>query len=290
MWPRLRSPVDNVRTPNKDRKIQEQNRMSSMLDRFRLDGQVAIITGSGRGIGAACALAFADAGADVVLSARSLAELEETAARVRAHGRRALVVPCDVLEAAQRDALVARAVQEFGRLDILVNNAGGWGPKPALDTTDEDFEACFRFNVTTAFSMSRLSVPHMVATAGKGAIINISSMAGSHPQPGFVAYGVGKAAMSWMTQELAQDFAPRVRVNAIGVGATRTTALTNFMTDDMERTMAARTPMARLGEPEDVAACALYLASPASAYVTGEVIGVNGGIVTSQVSMPRANI
>ena len=264
--------------------------MSSMLDRFRLDGQVAIITGSGRGIGAACALAFADAGADVVLSARSLAELEETAARVRARGRRALVVPCDVMEAAQRDALVARAVQEFGRLDILVNNAGGWGPKPALDTTDEDFEACFRFNVTTAFSMSRLSVPHMVATAGKGAIINISSMAGSHPQPGFVAYGVGKAAMSWMTQELAQDFAPRVRVNAIGVGATRTTALTNFMTDDMERTMAARTPMARLGEPEDVAACALYLASPASAYVTGEVIGVNGGIVTSQVSMPRANI
>ena len=264
--------------------------MKSMLDRFRIDGQVALITGSGRGIGAACALAFADAGADVVLSARTQKELDETAAEVRARGRRALVVPCDVMEASQRENLVARAVAEFGRLDILVNNAGGWGPKPALDTTDEDFESCFRFNVTTAFSMSRLSVPHMVATAGKGSIINISSMAGSHPQPGFVAYGVGKAAMSWMTQELAQDFAPKVRVNAIGVGATRTTALTNFMTDDMERTMAERTPMARLGDPEDVAACALYLASPASAYVTGEVIGVNGGIVTSQVTMPRANI
>ena len=115
-------------------------------------------------------------------------------------------------------------------------------------------------------------------------------MAGSHPQPGFVAYGVGKAALSWMTQELAQDFAPKVRVNAIGVGATRTTALTNFMNDEMERTMASRTPMARLGDPEDVAACALYLASPAAAYVTGEVIGVNGGIVTSQVTMPRTSL
>lgn len=262
----------------------------NMLDRFRLDGQVAIITGSGRGIGAACALAFADAGADVVLSARTQKELDATAAEVRARGRRALVLPCDVMDAAQREALVARTIAGFGRLDILVNNAGGWGPKPALETTDEDFEACFRFNVTTAFSMSRLSVPHMVATAGKGAIINISSMAGSHPQPGFVAYGVGKAAMSWMTQELAQDFAPKVRVNAIGVGATRTTALTNFLSEDMERTMAAHNPMARLGDPEDVAACALYLASPAAAYVTGEVIGVSGGIVASQVTMPRASL
>ena len=229
--------------------------MTNMLDRFRLDGQVALVTGSGRGIGAACALAFADAGADVVISARTQNELDATAAEVRARGRRALVVPCDVMDAAQREALVARAVAGFGRLDILVNNAGGWGPKPALETSDEDFEACFRFNVTTAFAMSRLSVPHMVATAGRGAIVNISSMAGEHPQPGFVAYGVGKAAMAWMTRELAQDFAPKVRVNAIGVGATRTTALTNFMTGEMERTMAARTPMGRLGDPEDIAAC-----------------------------------
>ena len=127
--------------------------MMSMLDRFRLDGQVAIITGSGRGIGAACALAFADAGADVVLSARTQKELDATAAEVRARGRRALVLPCDVMDAAQREALVARAIAGFGRLDILVNNAGGWGPKSALETTDEDFETCFRFNVTTAFSM-----------------------------------------------------------------------------------------------------------------------------------------
>lgn len=264
--------------------------MKSMLDRFRLDGQVAIITGSGRGIGAATALALADAGADVVISARTRTELEDTAAKVRSRGRRALVVPCDVLDAAQREALVASALEEFGRLDVLVNNAGGWPPQAALQTSDEDFEACFRFNVTTAFSMSRLCVPHMVATAGKGSIINISSTAGSHPQPGFVAYGVGKAALSWMTQELAQDFAPKVRVNAIGVGATLTTALANFMSPDLERMMLAKTPLARLGEPEDIAACALYLASPAASYVTGQVIGVNGGITSSQVEMPRAQI
>ncbi|HEY7776168.1 MAG TPA: SDR family oxidoreductase [Kineobactrum sp.] len=264
--------------------------MASILDRFRLDGQVAVITGSGRGIGAATAIAYADAGADVVISARTLSELEETAEQVRARGRRALVVTCDVLDGGQREALINQAVAEFGRLDILVNNAGGWGPKAALDTTDEEFDACLHFNVTTAFSLSRLSVPHMVATAGRGCIVNISSVAGSLPQAGFAAYGTGKAALSWLTRELAQDFAPKVRVNAIGVGATVTTALANFMDDDLERMMCAKTPLARLGLPEDIAACALYLASPAGAYITGEILGVNGGLTASQVEMPRARI
>ncbi|HAN27657.1 MAG TPA: short-chain dehydrogenase, partial [Haliea salexigens] len=227
--------------------------MSSILDRFRLDGQVALITGAGRGIGAATALAYADAGADVAISARTLSELESVAEKVRARGRRALVVTCDVTSAEQRAALVEATLAEFGRLDILVNNAGGWGPKPALETTDDDFDACFHFNVTSAFSLSRLSVPHMVATAGKGAIVNISSVAGSLPQAGFAAYGTGKAALSWLTRALAQDFAPKVRVNGIGVGATVTTALENFMTPEMEQTMSARTPLARLGEAEDIA-------------------------------------
>jgi 7-alpha-hydroxysteroid dehydrogenase len=262
--------------------------MTSILDRFRLNGKVALITGAGRGIGAATAIAYADAGADVVISARTESQLEDTAKAVRERGRRALVVPCDVLESEQRESLVARALEEFGRLDVLVNNAGGWGPQPALETTDEDLEGAFRFNVTTAFSLSRQCAPHLARSPDGGAIVNISSTAGCHPQPGFVAYGIGKAALSWMTEELAQDFAPKIRVNAIAVGATLTSALANFMTDDLERTMSERTPLARLGDPEDIAACALYLASPAAAYVTGEIVGVNGGITTSQVSMPRA--
>ena len=264
--------------------------MSSILDRFRLDDQVAIVTGSGRGIGAATAIAYADAGADVVVSARTVKQLEETAEQVRARGRRALVVPCDVLEAEQRKHLVDKAVDEFGRLDILVNNAGGWPPKPTLDTSEDEFEACFRFNVTTAFAMTRLAVPRIVETAGNGAIVNVSSVAGRFNARGFAAYGTAKSALSFLTRSLAQDFAPKVRVNGIAVGSILTDALAGFMDEDLERYMLSKTPMARLGRVEDISACALYLASPASSYVTGEIYGVNGGLTQIQVDMPPADI
>jgi 7-alpha-hydroxysteroid dehydrogenase len=264
--------------------------MSNILDRFRIDDQVAIVTGSGRGIGAGTALAYADAGADVVLSARTLSQLEETAEKVRKRGRRALVVPCDVLEAEQRRHLVEKAVDEFGRLDILVNNAGGWPPRPTLETSESEFEACFRFNVTTAFAMTRLAVPKMVQTAGGGAIVNISSAAGRFNARSFAAYGTAKAALSFLTSNLAQDFAPKVRVNGIAVGSILTDALAGFMNEELERQMLAKTPMGRLGDVEDIAACALYLASPAASYVTGEVYGVNGGLTQIQVEMPPADI
>jgi 7-alpha-hydroxysteroid dehydrogenase len=264
--------------------------MSSILDRFRLDGQVAIVTGSGRGIGAATAIAFADAGADVVVSARTVSQMEETAEEVRKRGRRALVVPCDVLDAEQRVELVERAVAELGRLDILVNNAGGWPPKPTLDTSEDEFEACFRFNVTSAYAMTRLAVPKMVQTAGAGAIVNISSVAGRFNARGFAAYGTAKSALSFLTRSLAQDFAPKIRVNGIAVGSILTEALSNFMNDDLEAQMLAKTPMKRLGEPEDIAACALYLASPAASYVTSEIYGVNGGLTQIQVEMPPTDL
>lgn len=264
--------------------------MSSILDRFKLDGQVAIVTGSGRGIGAATAIALADAGADIVVTARTLSQMEQTAAQVRERGRRALVVECDVLDAQQRKALVDQTIEEFGRLDILVNNAGGTGPQAALKTTEEEFEASFRFNVTTAFAMSCLSAPQMVETTGRGAIVNISSIAGRFAQPGFVSYGVGKAALDFMTRNLAQDFAPKVRVNAIAVGSTLTSSLAGIMNDELEQAMLARTPLKRFGQPEDVAACALFLASPAADYVTGEIYGVNGGMTQSPIEMPRANL
>lgn len=263
--------------------------MASILDRFRLDGQTAIVTGSGRGIGAATALALADAGADVVISARTASEMEETAAQVRERGRRALIVSCDMLDADQRRALVEQTMDEFGRLDILVNNVGGVGPKPALHTTEDEFEACFRFNATTAFAMSCLSAPRMVESAGQGSIVNISSIAGRFPQPGFVSYGVGKAALDALTRNLAQDFAPKVRVNAIAVGATLTKSLASVMGAELEQAMLARTPLNRLAEPDDIAACALFLASPASAYVTGEIYGVNGGVIGTPMEMPRAD-
>jgi len=264
--------------------------MAGILERFRLDGRVAIVTGAGRGIGAATAIAYAEAGADVAVGARSVDQIEATAKEIRARGQKALALPCDVLEADQRANLVRHTVEEFGRLDILVNNAGGWPPKSALRTRESEFEAAFRFNVTTAFAMTRLAVPEIARTAGGGSIVNISSVAGRWNAPGFAAYGTAKAALSFLTKSLAQDFAPKIRVNAIAVGSIRTEALGTILNDELEKLMVDKTPMGRLGEVEDIAACALYLASPAASYVTGEIYGVNGGLTTLNFDMPREEL
>jgi 7-alpha-hydroxysteroid dehydrogenase len=259
-----------------------------ILERFRLDDRVAIVTGAGRGIGAAIAEAYAEAGAHVVVAARSREQIERTAESARRHGRRALAVPCDVLERSQLEGLVETTLRELGRIDVLVNNAGGWPPKPALRTSEKEFEAAFRFNVTTAFVLTRLVVPRIVETAGTGAVVNISSVAGRHHASGFAAYGTAKAALSFLTQNLAQEFAPKVRVNAIAVGSIETDALAGVLTPAIREEMVQLTPLGRLGQVEDIAACALYLASPAADYVTGEIYGVNGGLVALNMRMPRA--
>jgi 7-alpha-hydroxysteroid dehydrogenase len=251
-----------------------------ILDRFRLDDKVALVTGAGRGIGQAIALAYAECGAHVVCSARSQQEIDATAERARGFGRRALAVPCDVNERAQLENLVAETMREFGRIDVLVNNAGGWPPKPALQTSEKYFEQALRFNVTSAFLLSRFVIPHMLERDG-GAIVNISSAAGRMPMSGFVAYGTAKAALSFMTQELAHELAPRVRVNAIAVGSVETSALAPFLDEQLRAKMESLTPMRRIGSVEDIALAALYLASPAASYVTGKVLEVDGGLVTT---------
>jgi len=261
-----------------------------ILERFRLTDQVAIVTGAGRGIGEAIALAFAEAGADVAVLARTQEQIEATAKKVRVLGRRALALRCNVTNPGQREAAVNATLSEFGRVDILVNNAGGWPPKPALDTTEDELEMAFRFNVTSAFAMTKLCVPKMVETTGGGAIVNISSVAGRWNSAGFAAYGTAKAALSFLTRELAQDFAPKIRVNAIAVGSVRTQALDTVLTGEIRAEMIRMTPLNRLGDVEDIAACALYLASPAASYVTGEVYGVNGGLTTLNMIMPRAKL
>ena len=251
-----------------------------LLDRFQLKERVAIVTGAGRGIGQGSALALAEMGAHVVCAARTPDQLAETCERARALGVRAVAVPCDVNDRAQLQALVARAVDEFGRIDVLVNNAGGTPPLAALETSEEMFEEAFHFNVTTAFAMTRLVVPHMLQHDG-GAIVNIASAAGRLVQRGFAAYGTAKAALSFLTKLLGAEFAPRVRVNALAVGAVMTSALAPFLDESLKGQMEALTPMRRLGEVEDVALAVLYLASPASSWVTGKVFEVDGGTETT---------
>jgi 7-alpha-hydroxysteroid dehydrogenase len=252
----------------------------ALLDRFRMTDQVAVVTGGGRGIGRAIALAFAEMGADVVCAARTEREIESTAESVRAFGRRALPVRCDVTDTAQLEALAARAKEEFGRIDLLVNNAGGYPPMAFLDTDVPSWEWCMRFNLTSAFALTRACMPHMLEGNG-GAVLNISSAAGRIVRKGFVAYGTAKAALSFMTRQLAAEFAPRVRVNALAVGAVETSALRPFLTDELREQMEAMTPMRRIGTVEDIALAALWLCSPAGGWVTGKVVEVDGGTETT---------
>ncbi len=249
-----------------------------VLEEFTLKDQVAIVTGAGRGIGAATARAYAEAGADVVLAARTRAQLEAVASDVERYGRRALVVTTDVNDNDSLQQLVEQTISEFGRLDVVVNNAGGTMPRPFLDTTPGFLERSFHFNVTTAFVLSKAAAPHMLA-AGSGAIVNISSAIGRLRDRGFVAYGTAKAALSHMTRLMAADLAPKVRVNAIAVGSVATSALEVVLdNDEIREEMIRRTPLKRLGRPEDIALCALYLASPAASFVTGKVMEIDGGL------------
>jgi len=258
-----------------------------ILDRFKLTDRVAIVTGAGKGIGRGIALAFAEAGADVVCAARTAADIEQTAEQVRERGRRGLPVVTDVMQSADLERLVDTTLQELGRLDLLVNNAGGTGPRPALQTSERFFEHALRFNVTQAFLLTRLAVPRMVESAGGGAVVNISSRSGDMVQTSFAAYAAGKAALNMLTRNLAAELAPKVRVNAISVGGVATDALQVVLTNDaLRQQFETNTPMGRPGTPEDIAACALYLASPAASWVTGKVFQVDGGTEAPAISVP----
>ncbi|HVN38884.1 MAG TPA: glucose 1-dehydrogenase [Myxococcota bacterium] len=256
-----------------------------ILDAFRLTERVVLVTGSGHGIGRAIALAYADAGANVVCAARTQAEIDETVELVRARGREALAVPCDVLHTEQLEALLAATLERFGRLDVLCNNAGGALPRPALALSERAFEKIVRFNLTSPFLLTRLAVPRMVESAGGGAVVNISSGASTLAVGGMAAYGSAKAGLNQLTRILAAEFAPKVRVNAIVVGQIDTPGASSALSPEMKRQVASNIPMKRIGAPDDVAACALYLASPASGWVTGHSFSVDGGVGAGSVPL-----
>jgi len=257
-----------------------------ILDQFRLNDRVAVVTGSGHGIGRAIALALAEAGADVVCCARTPADLDETVRLVRERGREGLAVPCDVLETGQLETLVERTIERFARIDVLVNNAGGALPRPALKISERSFEKVVRFNLTSPFLLTWMVVPWMVRTAGTGSVVNVSSGSSVQQLPGMAHYGAAKAGLNQLTKLLAVELAPQVRVNAIIVGQIDTPGADSVLSDEVKAKAASRIPMRRLGSGADIASCALYLASPAAGWVTGQTITVHGGADEVPLAFP----
>lgn len=264
----------------------------TILDRFSLTDHVAVVTGAGRGIGAATAVALAQAGADVVISSRTEAQLKEVAARVEAAGRRAVVVPANLADTDAVAGLAAAAYEEFGRLDIAVNNVGGTIPNAFLDTDVDYLEDAFHFNVSTAHALSRAAVPLMLASLGDPAegrqksIVSISSTMGRTAGRGYLAYGTAKAALAHWTRLAATDLAPHIRVNGIFVGSVMTSAL-EFVASvpETKQEMEQSTPLQRIGEAEDIAAAVLYLASRAGQYLTGKLLEVDGGLQSPNLEL-----
>ncbi|NEW37703.1 glucose 1-dehydrogenase [Nocardia cyriacigeorgica] len=248
-----------------------------VMDRFRLEGKVAVVTGASSGLGVAFAVALAEAGADVVLAARRVEKLEDTAELVRRAGRRALCVPTDVTEPEDGQRLVDTAMEEFGHVDILVNNAGIGTAHPATRETPEQFRAVIDLNLNGAYwvaqACGRVMRPGSV-------IVNISSILGLTtarlPQ---AAYSASKAGLIGLTRDLAQQWGTRkgIRVNALAPGFFRS-EMTDQYADGYLDAMTERVVLGRIGDPEELAATLVWLASDAGGYVTGQTIAVDGGI------------
>jgi len=263
-----------------------------MLERFQLKDQVAIITGGGKGIGAATAETLADAGADVVVTARTAEDLERVADTVRGYGRRAIAVPGDVNDLAFLASLVEQTVAELGSIDIVVNNAGGSVSKPLLETTVAALEHSFHFNISSPFELVRLAVPYMLERGG-GAIVNIGSIAGRNAPRGSFTHSLMKATAAQMTRLMAAELSPRIRVNAVLPGAIETESLRTWiehMPADLRQQMIDNTPMRRNGTPEDIAAAVLYFCSPASSWVTGKLLDVDGGVPGPLFPSPQPDL
>jgi 7-alpha-hydroxysteroid dehydrogenase len=248
----------------------------SVFDAFSLKDQVAIVTGGGAGIGRGIAELFAQAGAAVVVSDLK----EETAAAVaegiQEKGGKALAVACDVTNDQALENLVQKTLDAFGKITILINNAGGGGPKP-FDMPMDTFIWAYKLNVFSVFHLCQLCAPHMEAT-GSGAILNISSMSAENKNINMASYSSSKAAVSHLTRNIAFDLGPKgIRVNAIAPGATKTDALASVLTPEVEKNMLKHTPLARLGEPSDIAYAAMFLCSPAASWVSGQILTVSGG-------------
>jgi NAD(P)-dependent dehydrogenase (short-subunit alcohol dehydrogenase family) len=250
------------------------------LDLMRMDDRVGIVTGAGRGVGEGIALAMADAGATVVAAARTQSEIDRTVTTIEKRGGKALAVTADVTKTDELAALVEATVDAFGGLDFVVNNAGGQEEyTPFLETSEDVIIHHFDWNTVSAFRLSQLAAPHLLER-GRGSILNISSGAGRIGIRGMLPYGVAKAGLDHLTRCLAQELAPKIRVNALALGAIMTPALkqTFEMDPAFHEGMIERTPLKRIGSAEQIGAAAVFACSDASDYMTGAVIPIDGGL------------
>lgn len=253
-----------------------------IMEKFALTDKVAVVTGAGRGIGRGIALGFADAGADVVVLARTTADIEDAAAEIRKLGRKALALPTDVRAPEQVEKAMQRTMEEFGRIDILVNNAGGASagvfPSPVTEMSEELWDDIIRSNLKHVFLVSKV-VANVMVEQKAGAIVNMSSLFGWTAAPMFAPYAAAKAAIMSFTQTLAYELVPHnIRVNAIAPGKILTSSTGMLWTTLESQVEAAKDiQLGRLGYPEDVAPLAVFLASDAAGYITGQTFDVNGG-------------
>lgn len=253
------------------------------LTEFVLTGKVAVVTGGSQGVGKGIALGLARAGASMVIAARTVKDIEAVATEIRALNGRALPVPVDVRRSDQVSEMVQKAINEFGGIDILVNNVGGssgdnFHRSQTLDMSEKDWDETITLNLKTVFLCSKAVAQVMIEQKKKGSIINITSVAGQTASPGSPAYGAAKAGVTQLTQTLAVEWAPHnIRVNAIALGAVDVPRLRPGRTPERLTRLLSGIPLGRIGQPEDVAGTAIYLASDASNYVTGAVVMVSGG-------------
>jgi NAD(P)-dependent dehydrogenase (short-subunit alcohol dehydrogenase family) len=248
--------------------------MASNTVQFGLKDKVTVITGGAQGIGEACARRFAREGAPVVL-----ADLDDARGQALAKELGALYVHCDVGDSAQVNALVQRAVAQHGRIDVLVNNAGIFKAAPFLDVTEDDFDAVIRVNLKGAFLVAQ-AVSRVMAKAGSGSVINMSSVNAVMAIPSIASYNMSKGGINQLTRVMALSLADHgIRVNAVAPGtiATELAAKAVLTSDEAKARILSRTPMRRLGTPEEIADVVAYLASDAASYLTGEIITADGG-------------
>lgn len=245
---------------------------------FDLSGKTAIVTGGANGIGKATAKILAEAGANIAIGDLKQEDAEKAAAEIEDLGVKAIAVSCNILKDDEMVNLVETTVDKLGGVNILINNAGGGGggKEDPFEIELADFKRDFDLNVFSAWRMCQLCVPHMKKD-GYGSIVITTSMSSVNKDPKMSGYAGSKAAVNHMAANLAHDFGPEVRINAVGPGATKTDALKTVLTPEIEKKMLAHTPIKRLGEPEDIAGAMLYFASPISEWVSGQTIFVNGG-------------